>query len=209
MIISSAFDAWVHRDTLASGFDAFWRKTIAEAADASPQSIEVRVPRRIVEPDSRFDVDVLVRSAMLGQSVAETISVALEREAGDVSRTRAWPTATPGVYRATLRAPSDIGVYRLAAAAQASSARSSLAVVRSVAYAAGAMPGGIELFTAARGGRVVSRDSLPQLSAIMRESVTGKTHAERWFPMRSAWWIIPFSLALGAEWWWRRRRGRA
>jgi hypothetical protein len=26
-------------------------------------------------------------------------------------------------------------------------------------------------------------------------------------PMRSPWWIVPFGLALGGEWWLRRRRG--
>jgi hypothetical protein len=33
--------------------------------------------------------------------------------------------------------------------------------------------------------------------------------AETWHPMRSAWWIIPFALALSGEWWLRRRRGLA
>jgi hypothetical protein len=28
-----------------------------------------------------------------------------------------------------------------------------------------------------------------------------------WHPMRSAWWIVPFVLALSGEWWLRRRRG--
>ena len=32
---------------------------------------------------------------------------------------------------------------------------------------------------------------------------------DRVHPMRSAWWIAPFAIALGLEWWSRRRRGLA
>ena len=38
---------------------------------------------------------------------------------------------------------------------------------------------------------------------------TPVTQIARVFPMRSAWWLPPFALALAGEWWLRRRRGLA
>jgi hypothetical protein len=61
----------------------------------------------------------------------------------------------------------------------------------------------------AHGGRVVPGPRLAELAPLLRASVRVAPRAETWHPMRSAWWIIPFALALAGEWWLRRRRGLA
>jgi len=35
------------------------------------------------------------------------------------------------------------------------------------------------------------------------------SRVQPWSPMREWWWILPFALALSAEWWLRRKSGLA
>lgn len=65
----------------------------------------------------------------------------------------------------------------------------------------------IEVWTASRGGHSVVESELATLApAIAR--VLEPPHAPHTFhPMRSAWWLAPFCLLLGGEWWLRRRAG--
>jgi hypothetical protein len=50
---------------------------------------------------------------------------------------------------------------------------------------------------------------LDSVAAALRRRVVGEQRMERWWPMRSAWWIVPFVGLLGFEWFVRRRRGFA
>jgi hypothetical protein len=56
-------------------------------------------------------------------------------------------------------------------------------------------------------GAVVPASELGRLSTLLREAIRIEPRAITWHPMRSAWWIIPFVLALAGEWWLRRKRG--
>ena len=66
----------------------------------------------------------------------------------------------------------------------------------------------VSAFAGSRGGIAVSAAHLKDLSAALGRTLRPITRREEWHPMRSAWWIIPFALALAAEWW-RRRHGLA
>jgi hypothetical protein len=50
---------------------------------------------------------------------------------------------------------------------------------------------------------------LERFSQTLGESLQADQRPERWHPMRSMWWLLPFALALSSEWWLRRRRGLA
>jgi hypothetical protein len=56
---------------------------------------------------------------------------------------------------------------------------------------------------------VITAGALDALPGLVRAALQAERRRERWHPMRSAWWIVPFAAALGGEWWWRRRRGLA
>jgi hypothetical protein len=61
----------------------------------------------------------------------------------------------------------------------------------------------------AHGGEVFGEDRVADLPAALLATLEPSPRRMIVRPMRSAWWIVPFVLALGAEWWWRRRRGLA
>jgi hypothetical protein len=76
--------------------------------------------------------------------------------------------------------------------------------------AAAAVRGGPELleaWAAAHGGEVIPAARLDDLIVALGAAVVPGSIPVSVRPMRSAWWIVPFALCLGAEWWLRRRRG--
>jgi hypothetical protein len=62
-------------------------------------------------------------------------------------------------------------------------------------------------WTTGRSGAVFPESRMGELSAALVAATGGEVLPRRWHPMRSPWWIIPFALLLGYEWWARRRRG--
>ena len=59
------------------------------------------------------------------------------------------------------------------------------------------------------GGDTISASRLGDLPGQIAAVVRPAPRAITWRPMRSPWWILPFTLALAGEWWLRRRRGLA
>jgi hypothetical protein len=120
-----------------------------------------------------------------------------------------YPTAMPGVLRGSVRAPAASGTYRVVIATGEGTVSVPLLVTpaaRSVARGSRvAFPAWIE----ARGGRVVPEADVNTLPAAIAGAVAVAEQRTTRYPMRSAWWIFPFALALGAEWYARRRRGDA
>jgi hypothetical protein len=70
-------------------------------------------------------------------------------------------------------------------------------------------PNALDNAIAAHGGLLVERGDEAALIARTRERLSSSLERHETWPMRSAWWIVPFSVCLGAEWWVRRRRGLA
>jgi hypothetical protein len=66
----------------------------------------------------------------------------------------------------------------------------------------------IAAWAASRGGQVVPESRLGELPGVLDRALAPVSRPTTWRPMRSAWWIAPFALSLGAEWWLRRRAGR-
>ena len=126
VVISGALDSWKFRDPAQSGFEKFWQQTIAMAAQASADAIELRVPTAPVRPGAAVPVQLTSRVAALAQAtstsaVRSTASVQLETPDGKVM-VRVWPTATPGEFAGTLNAPMQPGTFRISASADGASA---------------------------------------------------------------------------------------
>jgi hypothetical protein len=53
----------------------------------------------------------------------------------------------------------------------------------------------------------VTADHLADAERFVRSTVASPVATVVRRPMQSAWWIVPFTACLSAEWWLRRRRG--
>jgi hypothetical protein len=61
--------------------------------------------------------------------------------------------------------------------------------------------------TSARSGTIATFDGVDRVARTIEAGGTRPRLPERRFPMRSAWWLLPFAACLGGEWWLRRRAG--
>ena len=59
----------------------------------------------------------------------------------------------------------------------------------------------------AHGGSVFPSTDLAQLPDALAAAISPPVERRTIHPMRSGWWMLPFGLLLGLEWWARRRRG--
>lgn len=66
----------------------------------------------------------------------------------------------------------------------------------------------IKDWTSSRHGESISESKLATLVPALDRVLAPASGRRPWHPMRSAWWIVPFALAAGGEWWLRRRRGQ-
>jgi len=206
LIVSGALDAWRFRDQSASGFNRFWRSVIADAAVGAPSAIDVAIDRGAIAPSGSTNVSVILRDAALSsvRPIRATVSATLEATGKPTVPVRLWPGADIGEFRGTLRGTSP-GIYRLVVASGGARASSPIVVVADAAQPALDARDVLSAFANAHGGRALSVSELP---SALRDAIHPTPRLETWHPMRSAWWIVPFALALSGEWWIRRRKGR-
>ena len=207
LVVSGAFDAWRFRDSSQSRFDATWRDLIGELANQRQMALELRLSRSLTLPRAVTTIEVTPRDTANATPIVATIRptdastdsvVSLSLEAG-----------TSGVWQGTMRAPEKPGQYEVLAVQGLDSVRSPLVVAARVARDADDNPMLLAAWAASRGGQVIARDSVASLSRVLEGVLRPVPRITEWHPMRSPWWVVPFALALAAEWWMRRRRGLA
>ncbi len=225
LVVSGALDAWRFRDPSTSKFDQFWRELLADAADASPAPLWVDLSTPIAAPGDPVDVRVVIRDAALqpafvaaadSHAVRASVVASLEAGAADApgklsvvapSPVRLWAGPDVGELRGTVRAPQTPGTYRIVVVGSGGTASAPLIVAPGVRRAAPSNPELLAAWATSRGGRMLRASDVGTLSAALTAAVHPSSRIETWHPMRSAWWIVPFVLALSGEWWLRRRRG--
>lgn len=211
LLVSGALDAWYYRDRATSGFDRFWTNLIAAmSADALPP-ISVEIVRRSIAPGQVTAIRAYVRDAALDSRSSDRTASISATLAGtdDSTMVRLWPDATAGTFTGTVVAPSQPGVYRLVVSSGSDRGSATLTVDSLSRVASRADSAGVAAFVSSRGGTVFRDSDLRHLSAQLSAAFQAVSRVESWHPMRSPWWIVPFALLLGAEWWARRRRGLA
>jgi hypothetical protein len=211
IVVSGAFDSWRFRDASVSGFDHFWRSIIADAANSAPPPVDVRVENAVLAPGRATNVTVTLRDIALAsgnmQSLHASVSAKLESDSQNTSSLiRLWPDRKPGEFRGQLRVDVP-GTYRLVVAGGGSRVETPIVVSPRAAHPAPSNEDVLTAWTAAHGGHVIPASQLARLPAALNDALQVPTRLETWHPMRSAWWLVPFVLALSAEWWMRRRRG--
>jgi hypothetical protein len=213
VIVSGALDAWRYRDRATPGFDAFWRTSIASAADAATAPVAITLDRAILAPGERTGMGVALRDAALtsvtsNRGVRASVTASLETPAG-ILPIRLWPDGMVGSFRGSVRAPAAPGSYRIVVTGDGSRADVPVVVATSIARPVADDADLVGAWAGSRGGRGIEASQLAQLVPSLERVLRPVPRRETWYPMRSVWWIVPFTLALGAEWLWRRRRGLA
>jgi hypothetical protein len=213
LVVSGALDAWRYRDVELSGFDGYWPALIGELADASPAAVAVETGIDVALPGEWTEVRVTVRDAALvaatGDGAARTSAEALLVAGAERVPIRLWPAGPPGELVGRVRAPVEPGSYRVEVVADGERAAAPIVVAAARGDGGGDERELVTAWAEARGGAVVAAGAVDALPGLVRAALQAERRRERWHPMRSAWWIVPFAAALGGEWWWRRRRGLA
>ena len=207
--VSGAVDAWHYRDD-AEGFDTFWSSFIASLALGAPEPIDLNVSSSVLAPGEAGTLRIAVREALLSDRLDREARVQATLISGnDSTPLRAWPEHTPGVFTAAFVAPDTPGVHRLAVSSGPATAYVPIVVDAFARTARDVEPDIVKAFASSRNGTTVDQADVNRLPDLIATAVEPVMRVETWYPMRSAWWIVPFALLLGAEWWLRRRRGLA
>jgi hypothetical protein len=204
--VSGAGDAWHFREQ-ANGFDAFWASAIAAEAQQAPDAIDIQLSRQVLAPGEEAIALVTIRDAYLADSERPVrVSASLVSESDSVPL-RLWPDDAPGTFRARIVAPRGAAVYRLAVASGSDRSDAAIVVEPAAASRGTADRRLLQAWASSRGGTVVDEPELPRLPSLIASAIAPLPRVETWHPMRSGWWIMPFALLLGVEWFGRRRRG--
>jgi hypothetical protein len=208
LVVSGAFDAWRFRDPATSTFERFWQTTIANAAAATPEPIVVSTPTPIVAPGERLNVHAWLRDeAIASRSGAAPVDVRVTVDTTS-DAAHAWPGSL-GELDARLRAPQTPGVHRIEISAGGRRAELPIVVGRSMHPVAIRSEEALRDRALASGGAALSASMISTLPDLLTRAIHLEPRVVTGHPMRSAWWIVPFVLALSVEWWLRRRRGLA
>jgi hypothetical protein len=211
VLVSGALDAWRYRDTAPAAFERFWQSAIADVASASPALVDVNVDQPLLSPGESTDVTIVLRDEALadlsaGRTLRASVHVTLDTPNGPATL-RAWPEAAAGAFRAKVRAPDAPGAYRLSVTGNGTRVDTALVVQNTVARAAPAERDLLAAWTSSHGGIAVPAPRSREIGQALARRLPAPTARRTWHPMRSAWWILPFAVALGVEWWARRRAG--
>ncbi len=204
LVVVGAMDAWRERGRNAA-FDRFWQGTVAELAQASGPPVDVRTAPAWARPGEAVTVTVSARSVRA--VAAWTASARLACAGRPDVPLRLWPGDAPGTFVATARPDAAAHACVIEAAVEGLGAGTAPLVIGADA------PGGTAGDTVTEavertGGLSVATADIGALARAIRalRPETGEPVPQ--YPMRSAWWLLPFVGCLGGEWWLRRRGGR-
>lgn len=211
LVYSGALDGWRFRGLDDDGFARFWRQAIAGAALAAPGRVALSLEPAVAAPLATVRLTARVRKTELRTGADGSIAVpAIGAEAigpdGRRRMIRMWPAPEPGTFEGEFT-PSHPGRHTVRVHLE-----NGAAVEQALPVAADASRHGtadletLRLAAHATGGVVAHGTGLGPLIDHLRGLARGRTTIPI-HPMRSAWWILPFTLALCGEWAIRRARG--
>lgn len=211
VLFSGALDAWRYRADEGQPFAAFWRGALAAAALAAPPRVSVTVHPATVRGSRSSEVRVRLRRSELemdadgavSMPAVAAVAVPMESSTAAPEPIRLWPTGEMGMLEGRF-VPTFDGDYEVIATS-ATGARGHATLTRSAAAQMGvARDVAVTIASATRGVASENPDAIVRhLRSLPRRHVETTAH-----PMRSGWWVLPFSVALCAEWTLRRRAGR-
>ncbi len=213
LYVVAAVDAWKFRGTDGTSFVPFWRQLVGAAAAAAIPPVRVTVEPSAVRPGAQLHLRIVERSALLstGADAATRFPLVTLTGAGGEAHgaVAAHPTSTRGVLAARFRAPAAPGALWIRVEG-AQGVDSTVVVVGPALQA----PSGddaplLRRLAASSGGQVLPVADVGRLFGGLQGVLEPKARRGESHPMRSPWWLLPFGLLLGLEWWSRRRSGLA
>jgi hypothetical protein len=210
MVFSGALDAWRFRATGAgeAAFARFWTAVIANLASSSPPRLSVTVTPAVASPGERLKVHV-AGDALASQAAAGgeglLVGASLVARDGSEQFVRLWPSAEDGVFEGETPAPSP-GRYDARATVGGRMADTPIIIEDGIRHAPAYDDDALRMMAATTGGVVVDATDTGALERHVR-GLGRRDRSRTRHPMRSAWWILPFTVALCSEWALRRRRG--
>ena len=209
LVVSGALDAWQFRGD-SSGFNTFWTTILAALSSDAPPAISIDLPRRALRPGESAVGRFAFRAPLLSNAAVPSATVGAALVSGpDSTLVRLWPELTPGVFTGAIVAPRLPGTYRLVVWTETDRSESPIVVHARARAPISDDREVLHSFVSSRGGSVVAEDAIDDLPGRLSSAIQVVSRVETWHPMRSPWWIVPFALLLGVEWWARRRRGLA
>ena len=208
LVVSGALDAWRFRDASRSSFEMFWRALLSEEAARAVPGVEVELAPSVAAPGEMLNATVRLRAGARwnGGRLAVGAHARLRDARGATVPIRIWPGAGVGTFVATFRAPVTPGDYELMVSSGPRTAGAPLVVSTDPRPPHALAREALAAFATSTGGAVLDgRD----IAGTIRAALKPVEMREPWHPMRNPWWIVPFALLLSAEWWSRRRAGRA
>ena len=204
VIVSGALDAWRFRD---AAFNRYWSSLLADAAIATGPQLRASLARSALRPGETTRLTAEWRS-MEPLPNRVTISARLTCEDGTNAGVRLWPTGRSGVFEGSVRVPSPTtcGVVATVSDPVQLEARTSLLVASDVSTITAA-PGTFASAIQAHGGSVATDDRVQSLLDAAHSRLPPLRDSRESRPMRSPWWLLPFTSCLAGEWWLRRRAG--
>ena len=208
LVVSGALDAWRFRDPANSSFDRFWQTTIGDAASRTPPTLRLATQTAVLAPGEQFEIGATLRDGKLDARATGPLQLrgTVRSVKDSVTTLRLWPRAV-GEFVGAVRAPTSPGLYRIEVSVGGRTAELPFVVAASPHRVSRGAEARLADWVHATNGSIVPASQLDRLSSLLRDAVRIEPRAVTWHPMRSAWWIIPFALALSGEWWLRRRRG--
>lgn len=209
LLVSGALDAWQFRGD-SSGFNTFWTTVLAELTSSALPAMSIELSSRALAPGETTQGRVTLRAQLLSNLAGRTATIgAALVSSGDSTDVRLWPEATPGVFSGSIVAPREPGAYRFVVWTDTHRGESPIVVQAGARTPIRDDRDLLQSFVSSRGGSVIAEAALDELPGRLSSAIQVVSRVETWHPMRSPWWIVPFTLLLGAEWWVRRRRGLA
>lgn len=208
VVVVGALDSWQHRAPTESDFARFWPALVSGLAAAAPPPIEVALRQSVLRPGDSSQVTITLRDVAAGRGSEASVTARTIAADGNQRLVRLWPGHTMGTLEGMVHASAS-GRWRLVVQRGADSASVPM-LADSAAWTAA--PDNADLLTrltAGAGGIQMAGDNLARLPDVVQELIGADPTPDRWHPMRSPWWILPFALLLATEWWLRRRAGDA
>ena len=215
MVFVGALDAWRFRGRSGGQFDAWWPQVVEWLARSAPGELTLALDRRVVPPDTPIRLQARTTAAPESTSIHASIGRLPDKSSGDEGNAiavRMWPAAETGTFAGTFDAPRVPGTYDVSVTVDTPVLARPVAR-RTLIVAEGprqARPDGSQWRAAAatHRGVVATIDELDRVvHAIDAHGKRAQRSSPR-FPMRSPWWLLPFAVCLGGEWWLRRRSGK-
>ena len=206
IVVSGAMDAWRYRDTDAGAFDRFWRSLVLESA-AAGAALQLDFARPIASPGA--SLPFIVRHRQMDPTAQREVN-ATATCGGRTQPIRLWPQGDAGVLAGTMVIDGTESCEVSAAVDGGPTVSGGVAVTTGTTSSVSAVMAKLERAVAQTGGVVASSGDARSLVAQMASVVPPAELPDPLHPihpMRSAWWMSPFVVCLGLEWWLRRRAG--